>query len=51
VILGTETFQKGVSIALTMLLAAFLVLAWVVTAPLVQWCVMLSDYYRERFRS
>jgi hypothetical protein len=48
---GPETFQKGVGYVLTGALAACLILAWILTAPLFRWGVALSDYYRKRFQS
>jgi hypothetical protein len=48
---GAETLQKGVGYILTAALAACLILAWILTAPLLRWGVALSDYYRKRFHS
>jgi low affinity Fe/Cu permease len=36
---------------LTLVVAAGLVLAWIVTAPLFNWGVCLRDSYRSRFDS
>jgi hypothetical protein len=48
-ITGAETLQKSVGYVLTVALAACLILAWVLTAPLLRWGVALSDYYRKWF--
>jgi hypothetical protein len=48
---GAETFQKSVGYMLTAALATCLILAWILTAPLLRWGVAMSDYYRKRFHS
>jgi hypothetical protein len=45
---GADTIQKGVGYTLTFAVAACLILAWVLTAPLLRWGVLLTDYYRQR---
>jgi hypothetical protein len=44
-------FQRGAGYALTLAVAAFLIVAWILTAPFIRWGVSLGDYYRKRFHS
>jgi hypothetical protein len=44
-----DAFQRGVGWVLTAALAAFLIAAWILTAPLFRGGTFLGDLYRKRF--
>lgn len=48
---GIGAFQRVIGYVLMIGVATFLILAWILTSPLMRWGVFLGDRYRKRFVS
>ena len=48
-IINGGTLQRGLGYVLTVTVAACLILAWLLTSPLIRWAICATDFYHNRF--
>ena len=50
-LISIGAMQKGVGYILTVAVAVCLIVAWILTAPLLRWGVWWGDFFRRHFHS